>query len=196
MLKSLIDMSKGHFLNHQAPPSIEVIEYGDFQCEHCANAFPVIKCLQKILGPQLKFSFRHFPLANVHPLALETAIASEAAALQHKFWSMHDIIFNNQKNLTRSSLLEFAEVLKLDVRLFQTSRERKEIFNKVISDFDTGVNKGVRETPTFFINGFRYRGKNDLDGLFRTCQYQLTLKERENRMLEESYGRENFKITN
>src|SRR4051812_27479132 len=118
MLKPQIDTSLGDILKHQATPCIEIIEYGDFQCERCANAFPIIKYMEKMLGPKMKFSFRHFPLANLHPLALESAIAVEAAALQHKFWSMHDIIFNNQKNLTRSSLLEFAEALKLDVKLF------------------------------------------------------------------------------
>jgi protein-disulfide isomerase len=195
MLKPHIDMSIGNYLKQQSS-CIEIIEYGDFQCEHCANVFPVIKCLEKILGLQMKFDFRHFPLANLHPLALECAIASEAAALQNKFWSMHDIIFNNQKYLTRSTLLEFAEVIKLDVRLFQISRERKEIFSKVISDFDSGVNRGVYETPTFFINGFRYRGKNDLDSLYRACHYQLALKESEYRIPQNIYGGDNYILTN
>src|SRR5271170_2427480 len=80
-----------HTIGYPLAP-LELIQYGDFQCEYCANAYPVIKWLLEYFGDLLKFTFRHYPMPNRHPLALEAAVAVEAAALQGKFWQMHDLI--------------------------------------------------------------------------------------------------------
>ncbi|MCE9540615.1 MAG: thioredoxin domain-containing protein, partial [Bacteroidetes bacterium] len=83
--------------NINAP--IELVEYGDFQCSDCGRAYPMIKAIRQALGDDLKFVFRHFPLTEIHPQAVNAALAAEAAALQNKFWEMHDIILQNQKQL-------------------------------------------------------------------------------------------------
>jgi len=71
----------------------ELVEYGDYECSDCGRAFPMIKEIQQEIGNDLKFVFRNFPLATIHPHALNAALAAEAAGLQNKFWEMHDIIF-------------------------------------------------------------------------------------------------------
>ena len=78
---------------------IELVEYGDYQCPHCGIAYPVIKKIQEKFGTQIRFVFRNFPLTESHAFAMSAAVATEAAALQDKFWEMHDIIFENQKSL-------------------------------------------------------------------------------------------------
>ncbi len=66
------------------------------------------------LGKKLKFVFRNFPLSELHPDALNAAEIAEAAALQGKFWEMHDALFENQGNLDEESLGQYAGRLKLD----------------------------------------------------------------------------------
>ncbi len=88
--------------------AIELVEYGDYQCPHCGQAYPIIKAIQKKFGNDPKFVFRNFPLSEVHPQAKIAAIATEAANEQGRFWEMHDVIFENQGNLATTSLTEYA----------------------------------------------------------------------------------------
>src|SRR5882757_3318601 len=83
---------------------IVLVEFGDYQCPYCGAAYPVIKKIQQTFGDQVRFVFRNFPLSEIHPDAMQAAIASEAAALQNKFWQMHDIIFENQSALSKHGL--------------------------------------------------------------------------------------------
>ncbi len=136
--------------------SIELVEYGDYQCPHCGRAYHVVKTLQEKLGSQLKFSFRNFPLAKIHPEATLAAIATEAAARQGKFWEMHDIIFENQEDLEQPALIAYAEEIGLDISLFEKDLSDETLLQKVESDFESGIRSGVNATPTFFINGEKY----------------------------------------
>ncbi len=172
MLKMPFCNKRDHFIGDATAP-IELIQYGDFQCRHSGSVFIAIKLLQQYLGDQLNFIFRHFPLPSVHPLALEAAIASEAAAQQGKFWLMHDKIFEEQKYLVRSSFSRFAEEIELDATTFENNREHKKLIYKVVNDFEGGIKSGVDGTPTFFINGHRYNGLDDFDALYRTCKYAI-----------------------
>jgi protein-disulfide isomerase len=92
MLKPSLDLNRDHIFGHRLAP-IELVEYGDLQCPNCAEVYPEIKMLQELMGSQLKFAFRHYPLPHLHPMALDAAVACELAALQEKFWHMHDMIF-------------------------------------------------------------------------------------------------------
>jgi protein-disulfide isomerase len=185
MLKPLLDINADHFFGYKYAP-IELVMYGDFQCEYCALVYSEIKLLQQIMGNQLKYAFRHYPLPNLHPLALDAAVATEMAALQGKFWQMHDIIFENQKYLCRASLSRFAEEIEMDMFMFIDNREHQKLHGKVIADFESGVRSGVNATPTFFINGLRYKGMSDFDELYKACNYTLLLQEAELKQPEQN----------
>ena len=144
---------------------ITLVEYGDYQCPHCGHAYPIIKQLQQTFGSELKIVFRNFPLKNLHPLAVDAAIASEAAGRQNRFWEMHDLIFENQRNLDETSFLLFAQQLGLDLEQFNVGTVAADVIQKVDDDFESGIMSGVNGTPTFFINGFRYDGSWDLADL-------------------------------
>jgi protein-disulfide isomerase len=135
---------------------IELVEYGDYQCPHCGRAYPIVKKLQHRLGDKLKFIFRNFPLAEIHADATMTAVATEAAALQGKYWEMHDIVFENQEYLDPASLFDYASKVGLDMQKFEMDMEKKELVEKVEADFESGIRSGVNATPTFFINGEKY----------------------------------------
>ena len=149
--------SKDHIQGKNTAP-LELVEYGDYQCPHCGRAYPIIKNVQQRFGPDLKFVFRNFPLSEIHPDAFNAAVAAEAAGLQEKFWDMHDIIFENQRQLDFESLFLYAKTIGLDLERFKNDIQKDELTTKVEQDFESGIRSGVNGTPSFFINGKKYNG--------------------------------------
>src|SRR5262245_49180531 len=88
------------------PPDapVTLLEYGDYQCPHCGEAFQILKQIYRRVGHAVRFAFRHFPLAEIHPLALRAAEAAEAAGAQGKFWEMHTMLCENQHALAQPDL--------------------------------------------------------------------------------------------
>lgn len=141
--------------------SVELVEYGDYQCPFCGEAYSIIKSIQEKMGNKLKFVFRNFPLSEIHQRAASAAVAAEAAGFQGKFWEMHDMLYENQRNLLDEDLIRYAEQLNLDMKKFQEDFRNREYKEKVESDFESGVRSGVNATPSFFINGAKYEGSLD-----------------------------------
>jgi len=154
MLKPAVS-DKDHFQGAKSA-TIVLVEYGDYQCPHCGRAYPILKKIQKQLGDELKFVFRNFPIEESHPDAVQAAIASEAAALQNKYWEMHDALFEHQNDLSENGILSLAKNLKLDLKKFSADWQSEELSQKVEDDFESGVRSGVNGTPGFFINGQAY----------------------------------------
>ena len=134
--------------------TITLVEYGDYQCSHCGEAHPLIKRLMKEFSNEVVFVFRNFPLDS-HPEAMIAAQAAEAAALQNKFWEMHDLIFEQQDQLSESNLIYFAESLDLNLEQFENDWNNQNVLSKIESDIESGVRSDVTGTPTFFIDDER-----------------------------------------
>ncbi len=164
--------SKDHIQGNKSAP-LELVEYGDYQCPHCGRAYYVIKTVQEEMGDDLKFIFRNFPLSDAHPDAFKAAVAAEAAALQNKFWEMHDIIYENQELLDWRNLLVYAKKSGLDMARFKADIEKESVTAKVEDDFESGVRSGVNGTPSFFINGKKYEGSWDADELTEYLNHLL-----------------------
>lgn len=154
-------VSSNDHIQGSSSAAIELVEYGDYQCPHCGRAYPIIKNVQEVMGDKLKFVFRNFPLQEIHPNALNAAVAAEAAGAQGKFWEMHDIIFENQNYLDDVSLIKYAAKTGLNIQQFEMDFEKPELLQKVEDDFESGVRSGVNGTPSFFINGQKYEGSWD-----------------------------------
>lgn len=151
---------------------ITLVEYGDYECPHCAAAHPVVKEVQKHFGEQLRFVFRNFPLAQVHPYAQGAAESAEFAGSQGKFWEMHDTIFENQRHITTDGLVRLAEGIGLSGRDLVKALESKTYADRVRADFLGGVRSGVNGTPTFFINGHRHDGRVELEDLIEGIEQE------------------------
>ncbi len=155
---------------------VTLVEYGDFECPACGQAYRTIKEAQRAFGPNLRFVFRHFPLRASHPHALEAAKAAEAAAAQGRFWPMHDRLFQHQTRLDSESLVEHARALGLDLERFRADLEGREAEVRVRDDLSSGNASEVRGTPSLFINGERYDGPRDrrplIDALARAAFVQ------------------------
>lgn len=152
-----------------------LVEYGDFQCPYCGEQYPEIKAVQKAMGEDLCFVFRHFPLAEAHPHAEHAAELTEAADTMGKFWEMHDRLYEHQSELDDRSLAGHAQALGLDEGLFQTVLDEK-YEGRVRHDFLTGVRSGVNGTPSLFINGERYDGPRDAGSLIELLKAMRELQ--------------------
>ncbi|HEU4628608.1 MAG TPA: thioredoxin domain-containing protein [Gemmatimonadaceae bacterium] len=155
--------------DHAAGPAdapVTLVEYGDFECPYCGMAYPIVKAIQRQLGPRLRFVFRNFPLKESHPHALHAAQAAEAAAAQGAFWGMHDALYEHQHALADADLLRYADALGLDVDRVAHELQEGTYARAVRDDFRSGVRSGVNGTPTFFVNGERYDGPWADEGAF------------------------------
>jgi len=166
-------VSGGDHAQGPANALVTLVEYGDYQCPYCGAAYPVVKGLQKALGKKLRFVFRNFPLTQAHPYAMVAAEAAEAAALQGKFWEMHDFIYENQEDLEPDVLPLWAEKVGLELEEFGTAIKEGEITKRIKEDRMSGIRSGVNGTPCFFINGARYDGTADYDPMQAALEQQL-----------------------
>jgi protein-disulfide isomerase len=141
-----------------ASAPVTLIEYADFQCPFCRQASWVLRDIEDRFERDLQSVFRHFPLTEIHPLAMIAAEASEAAGAQGKFWEMHDMLFDNQPNFEPEELVAYATKLDLDVDAFTEDLASDRHREAIREDFMSGVRSGVNGTPCLFINGERFNG--------------------------------------
>ena len=147
---------------NEAP--VTLLEYGDYECHYCGQAYPIIKEVQERLGDQLRFVFRNFPVRSMHPHAEHAAEAAEGAAVQGKFWEMHDQLYEHQNALEDDDLRDYADALDLDSEQFARELHEHVHEERVEEDIISGARSGVNGTPTFFINGERFDGNwTDVD---------------------------------
>lgn len=164
-----VSRDRDHIQGRTSAP-VTLIEYGDYQCPYCGQAYPIIKEVQKQLGNKLCFVFRNFPLTEIHPDAEHAAEAAEAAAVQNKFWEMHDYIYEHQQALDDKHLEKYAETLRLNLAKFNNEMSSHVHAGRIREDFLSGIHSGVNGTPTFYINGIRYNDSWDLETLLETLR--------------------------
>jgi protein-disulfide isomerase len=155
---------------------VTLLEYGDYQCPYCGEAYPIVKKIQEKYSDSLRFVFRNFPLTQVHPFAETGAEIAEAAAAQGKFWEMHDFLYENQQHLSSVEyFLQYAETkLGLDAKKMREEISNHVYLPRIRQDFSTGVRSGVNGTPTFFINDFRHNGDYEFDTLAEAIEKVLS----------------------
>ena len=144
----------------------EILEYGDYECPYSRQAFRAIERVEQELDGLVRFAFRHFPLVQIHPHAFGAAAAAEAAALQDRFWAMHELLFHRQTALEDDDLRQYADQLGLDVERFDQDRIGPDVRRRIRRDIETGLaSREVRGTPTLFIDGVVYVGRFDAASL-------------------------------
>ena len=145
---------------------VTLVEYGDFQCPACASAYPLAKQIQHRYAGNLRFVFRHFPLSQAHPYAQLAAELAEAAAVEGRFWAMHDWLYENQAAWAphgAPGLDAGVRALGLDEAAIAATLRNPDVDTHIRRDFMGGVRSGVNGTPSFYVNGYLYQG--DFDSL-------------------------------
>jgi len=136
-----------------ATARLVVVEYGDFECPYCAQAYPAVKIMLKRFEHRIRFVYRHFPVIEEHPHAELAAEAAEAAGAQGQFWPMHDRLFENQRHLKPQALRRYAEALELDLERYDSEMADHLYLQRVQEHREGGRASGVRGTPAFFVDG-------------------------------------------
>lgn len=147
-----------------------IVEYGDFQCGFCLKASGSIQQVHEQLGDRFRYVWRHAPLQRYHPNALAGAEASEAAALQGRFFDFERALFADQENQRPSDIVRIATELGLDVERFETDLTSPEVTGRVQDDMLDAEAMNIVAVPTLFINGRRHVGPYDAQSLIRALE--------------------------
>ena len=147
---------------------ISLVEYGDYQCPYCGAYYPIVKQVEAEYNSQITFQFRNFPLVSIHQNAFAGARAAEAAALQGKFWQMHDLLYQQnglyyETNGADSTWIgasnpqtyfdQYATQLGLNLKKFNQDYDSNEVNGTINADMSEGNALGIDATPTFFLDG-------------------------------------------
>jgi protein-disulfide isomerase len=148
-----------------ASAKIVIVEFSDFQCPYCQQAYPILKRIRQEYKDSVKIIYRDFPNLVNHPDALNAALAVNCAFEQSKFVVYHDLLFDNQANLSVENLKNLAQVAGLDLATFDQCLDSQKYLTKIQNDLQEGVKFELTGTPTFFINGFKIAGVIPYDTL-------------------------------
>src|SRR5262245_31469290 len=173
MVRARLDLPVSEERDHISGPKtapVILVEYGDYECPFCGQAYYVVKELERRGGNLIRFVFRNFPLTTIHPHAQRAAEAAEAAGAQGRFWEMRDCLFENQQALESEDLMRYAALVGLDIPRFLRDMREGRYLNRIREDFLSGARSGVNGTPTFFINGLRHDGPWDLASLMTAIE--------------------------
>lgn len=160
---------------------VVLVEYLDFECEACGAYYPILKNLEQMLKGKVTFVVRYFPLQG-HANGLPAALAAEAAGRQGKFWEMHDMLFERQKEWgekpapTPEVFETFASELGLDIEKFRADVASEEVRTRVQRDIDSGRQLGITGTPTFFIDGEKIQNPKSEQAFWAILETRLDKK--------------------
>ena len=167
--------ARDHLLGAETAESLLVL-YGDYECPYTRLANNAIQALLDERPGRLRYVFRAFPLAHIHPHAQRAAEAAEAAAQQGRFWLMHAALFAHQGALSDHDLVRYALGIDLDLARFVRDLSLHTHARRIAESVRGGVASGVRRTPTLFINGRRYEGWPDEGALREAIAAPLAVR--------------------
>ena len=166
----IVPPSKQDHIQGVLSAAVILVMYGDYQCSQSADAYRLIKVIQRQLSVSLGenylgFIFRHFPQIQIHSHAQRAAEASEAAAVQGQFWQMHNTLFEHQQELGDGYLIGYANDLGLDISQFLRDLSKQVHINRINEDIEGGLRSGVTTAPALFVNGIRYANRWNIQQL-------------------------------
>jgi protein-disulfide isomerase len=173
MAKLRVPVTQRDHILGPAKARVTLVEYGDYECPHCALAHPIVNAVRDHFGSELRFVFRHFPLTQTHPNAETAAESAEFAGAHGRFWEMHDGIYENQDQLGLTLLFSLVAALGLPETDLRDALATSAYQPKVRADFLGGLRSGVNGTPSFFINGERHEGSYEFATLVAAIGAQL-----------------------
>lgn len=138
---------------------VTLMEFGEYENEECAKANEVVKQLLEEFDGKIRFNFRHFPLTKIHQRSLKASEAAVAAAQTGNFWEMHNVLFQNRRNLGTASLKLHSKEAGVVNKGFIEELVNGTYGWQVQDDLKEGIDLGVKEIPAFFINGVAFTGK-------------------------------------
>ncbi|MEZ0358583.1 Na+/H+ antiporter NhaA [Mycobacterium sp. SA01] len=164
-----VDPERDHIRGRVDAP-LTLVEYGDFECPFCSRATGSIDEVREYFGDRLRYVWRHLPLERVHPRAIDAARASEAAALQGKFFDLAAQMFEFQDYLEWQHIYRYADQVGCDIEQFDDDLHSSRVLHRVDDDAQDAELMDLNATPTFFVNGVRHKGPWDAASLIRALE--------------------------
>ncbi len=166
---------------------ISIIEFSDYQCQFCARFYsdtlPLLKS-QYIETGKVNLISRDFPIQKIHSNAMSTALASECANEQGKFWEYHDVLFETQNTWKQDksdviilTLKQFAKDLNLNQEQFDSCLDSSKYAQEVNQDMADGQKYVVTGTPTFFV-GNEEVGYSSIFGAQSFSDFRIMIDEK------------------
>lgn len=154
-----------------ADGEVIIVEFADFQCPHCRTAAAAMDEVAERFGDDVGIFFKHFPLGS--PTSDQASRAAMAAHQQGRFWQMHQLLFENQRQIERGMIDQFARRLGLNFDRFRQDMEDSDLQQKIARDRHEGMEAGVQGTPAIFIDGVRYDGAISGSAISSAVQQRL-----------------------
>lgn len=151
-------MDGGHRIG-PADAAVTLVTFSDYQCPYCRVMEERLQQARNDYPEKFAYVVRHWPLTQIHPFALEAAIASECAAEQHRFESMHRTIFDHMDSLGVVTWVTLASrAVVPDTAEFRVCMTTDAPRRNVTLDAETASKVGARGTPIVMIGGVRFAG--------------------------------------
>lgn len=166
-----LDPARDHIRGGGVEAPFELLLYGDYECPFTRRAMGFVGALERRFGADLRFAYRHFPLADQHPHAAHAAEAAEAAAAQGNFWALHDRLFERSEELTDADLAAHAAAVGLDPERVTADLASGVHAERVREDVARALAAGIRGTPSFVVGGVRHHGFYDLETLSEALEF-------------------------
>ncbi|HSW37822.1 MAG TPA: thioredoxin domain-containing protein [Candidatus Saccharimonadales bacterium] len=177
------DVKATQHITGQGTKGVTLVEYGDYQCPFCEQYYATVKQVEQMYDSDIHFQFRNFPLVSLHQNAFAAARAAEAAALQNKFWEMHDALYDpiNWQSWTRSNspanfFNQIAQQLGLNVTQFKQDFASDRVNKLINADLAEGHHLDVTGTPSFFIDGKKVEISNDVAAFKKVIDAEIAKK--------------------
>jgi len=154
------------FIGNEDAPAV-FVEFVDFECPYCRESAEVIRqiMLEPYYQDKVRFVFRHFPVMELHPNALDAAMAAECAHEQNMFWEMHNAIFEIQDSLSVPELKKAGVKIGLDSVQFSECVDSYKYLDVIEDDFNDGIFFRIQSTPSFVVNGRIIEGTPTFSGM-------------------------------
>ena len=166
---------------------VSIIEFSDYQCQFCARFYsdtlPLLNS-QYIETGKINLISRDFPIVKIHSNAMPTALASECANEQDKFWEYHGKLFETQNSWKQNkpdeiilTLKQFAKDLNLNQEQFDSCLDSSKYIEEVKHDMADGQKYLVSGTPTFFV-GNEEIGYSSIFGAQSFSDFRIMIDEK------------------
>ena len=153
-------LKDGFWARGSANHKVTVVEYADFQCPACYHFEPTLEEAMKQTGDIAQLQFKHYPIFNLHDKAKLAALGSESAGRQGKFWEMHDLLYREQLNWEKDTIVSFrdritgyAKQLSLNTDQFSADIDDPSTLEPIMAEMKQGDDDELQGTPDIIING-------------------------------------------
>ncbi len=172
-------VSQDDWVKGEATASATLIEYADYQCPICSSYFTMVNEVFQQREDELRIVYRHFPLTQIHPNAVPSAQAAEAAGIQGKFWEMSQLLYQNQQEWSEQrdpfpTFRNYAQELGLDLDQFTSDYNSPAVLERIQAHAQSAEVLNLNGTPSFFLNGKRIQNPRSVDEFLRLVDSAVT----------------------